>query len=402
MEGYCEKFFLVILNLLILTGAMIGCSNQDQQSFEQKHSFEKLSDAEFIINDEIFDQSVEEIIELTYPDGELNTEMFVREIENTSNYSLNEIELPNTFKYPITAMKGEEFVVILDETEFEKKHDVYFWNYLNDEAELLNLKTNEDFLIVEIALGSEHIYWIESDQNFIDKNPAWKINSYNITTKEINEVDSSESYKRISLIPRLNVSNNTLTYTVGEEDAEEYNHYIIMYEAQKKQKKSIFNIENVINPYLKPYINSNVIAFPEYFKDGWFLLIYDIEKEIMSKEPLIFLTDGEYPRNFHMIDNHIIYGSSQNILYALNINTGKQDIVSDRFSSGEIVGDRFYYIELGQLWRYNITTNSKEELYNSKEYWISGFEVNNQILSTVADQNSEGNIFYYLEFDVSN
>lgn len=389
----------LILSVLILLISIIGCTDKEQEVFNREEALTKLSNHEFFIDDDIFDKSAEEITEIMYPNQKLNTDLLVDEEQTSTQNAFNEIKLPQQLNFPLNAIRVKDIIVILDETEYEIQHDLYLWDPLKDNLQQLNLGIQEDFLIVEFVASSDYIYWIESDLDYENKDPNWRIRSYHLTTETIKEIDNSNNYEQISLIPRLNADQSKLTYTIGEQIGENYNHYVIMYDPELEQRTPIFNIENVITPYSNAFVNKDVIAFPEYFKEGWFLLIYDIKKDKITKESLPLLTEGEFLRSFYMKDEFIIYSSSLNVLYTINADTGEQNIISNRFSDGQILGNHFFFEELGEVWSYDLYKNKKENIYQSDDLWISSLDLNNNILSSTVMHTNKSNTFYYLEYD---
>lgn len=181
------------------------------------------------------------------------------------------------------------------------------------------------------------------------------------------------------------------------EETENYNHHVILYDSLKNEKYKILNIENLISPYTQVFINNEVIAFPEYFREGWKLLIYNLKEGSLKEEEIQTLTKGEYPRAFWFEKGYLVYVSSLNVLYSIDLELGEQNIVSNKAGRGLVFAGNCIYTEVGQLWVYNFEKNSKELLYDNTTHWISDIQLNNDVVSTIATHNNEGEIYCYLE-----
>lgn len=395
-----KRMITITISILTILISLVGCSTEVQESSykvkESNYKDRKLSTEQYILDEQILNESLEEMLNLLYPDGKVNAEAFVKEKKEMAQFTIKEAKLPEELNNPLIATREGDSILILDETEYLKRHDIYIWETNNESLKKLELNNNEGLIIVEFVFNNREIYWIESDCNYEDKNPFWNIKSYNIDTEKIREIDTSENYGRITLLPRLTASNNKLAYLVGEE-TESYNHHVILYDSLKNEKYKILNIENLISPYTKVFINNEVIAFPEYFKEGWKLLIYNLKDGSLQEEEMQSLTKGEYPQSFWFEKGHLAYVSSLNVLYSIELESGEQNIVSDKAGKGLIFDGNCIYTELGQLWVYNFEENSKGLLCDNTTHWIQGIQLNNDVVSTITTDNNEGKIYYYLE-----
>lgn len=383
-------FFIFSITLILL---FTSCDKGELEL--ENEPKEKHSHVEFELDDEILEQSVEDLGDKLYTNEE-KQQSLPQEVEAQTSYNIEEIELPSTFNEPVSAIKANDNnIIILDATVPEKQRDLYIWNSESNEITLLDINVPENHYITEVVADTEEIYWVESDQHHSIKDPNWQIKSYNITSGEITKVDSSDNYNKTLHIPHLHASDHYLAYVAGEENDEQHQ-YIILHDPQTKENEIVFNIDNIVEAYIAPYVNNEYVLFPDYVEDGWAILTYDIDNDKVSRENISLLTKGEFPRTFFIIDNHIMYGSNLNVLYALDKNSGVEKIITDRSSEAYVLNDELFFLEFGDVWRYHLANHTIENIIDAETNWVSNFSQNRKTLSTVS-QNDETLSYYYLQ-----
>lgn len=422
------KSYIKLLAIGVLAISLTGCgknqeinnspkqtetANQKQNDTELKHqgvveevykyNGEKLTTKRYIIDDEILDRSVIETQDMFYTDGEENTEIVVEQTEDEQILNIKTTKLPEKLSEPIYATRDNNNIIILNQTKPDVQNDIYIWNIDNDDLSKLDLEVKDGMNIISYVVNNGQIYWMQSDCNYEYKNPSWCINAYNIDTKESIQIDTSDDYDRSTLLPILTANNNRVAYIVGEEAKEIYNHYVVVYDRETNEKQNIFNIENVVTPYMQVFLEDDIVAVPEYFEDGWKLLIYDMNKQTLRREKMEFVTEGEYPREFWFQNDHIIYSSQLSILYSRDINSDEMNIVANGGVKGKVYDGKCIYSNSGSIEVYDIDSNTTEVLYEAeigKDFYFGGVSLDNNIFNATEYNSGDNELPYYIEFEL--
>jgi hypothetical protein len=189
----------------------------------------------------------------------------------------------------------------------------------------------------------------------------WSLYALNIKTGKCLEVDNSSNYGKTIMIPTFETYNGILAYLVGEEFEGNYHFYVNVYDGHENKK--IFHVENNIEtPYMSPYMDETQIALPNYFEDGWYMMIYNFDTDKIQYAKMKFLSEGEYPQIFHINGSKIIYGSNFKVLYLVDMENNEFKVIhygGGAIESSAYLANNFYYIANGSLWKFDIDTMKK-------------------------------------------
>ena len=323
--------------------------------------------ATFVINNEIFDASYEKVREWFFFDDSSKREGVL--IEEVSN--IEEGLLPISYILPkeitpTSTVSGNQdmcyYPAIYERGMDESIKGVFAYD----------LKSNAIFEIVRTERSEESINYCRWSDDIIfygktfesEGISEWSLHALNIKTGKCSEVDNSSNYEKTIMIPTFETYNGILAYLVGEEFEGNYHFYVNVYDGH--ENKNIFHIENnVETPYMSPYIDETQIAFPNYFEDGWYMMIYDFDTDKIQYAKMRFLSEGEYPQIFHIIGSKIIYGSNFRVLYLVDMENNEFKVV--HYGGGSIeksayLANAVYYIANGSLWKFNLDTMEKTVL----------------------------------------
>ena len=170
----------------------------------------------------------------------------------------------------------------------------------------------ENFYINELCVNNEFLLWVEINSD--NESNLIKYNKNNDSIMVIRESTQSKSIIPIC----LTISNsNVATWYESEynEKTEELNERIIIYDLEKDtiiEKKAYLHG----NPYLRPYIENNNIAYPFKENNKNFIDIYNIKIKTSKKIECVseiakMISNGEYTiwldnyndRNIYIYDN---------------------------------------------------------------------------------------------------
>lgn len=119
---------IITISISILI-SLVGCNMEVQESSykvkESNYKDRKLSTEQYILDEQILNESLEELSSLFYSDGKVNIEAFIKEKKEIAQLAIKETKLPEELINPLMATREEDNIIILDETEYLKRHDIY-------------------------------------------------------------------------------------------------------------------------------------------------------------------------------------------------------------------------------------------------------------------------------------
>ena len=359
---------IILLLLLIITGCaneQMPTNNIKEAETQQNVAVEnKPILATFEINDKKFDEGFQELRNWLYFDENSDKDKYlIEEKVREEEISLSTAQkLPESLISPFGSPGNGEKVCILDE------QTVYSYDLKTLELEEIMSSSSKEDIISQCCISGNNLYYKTENYSEGENKLQWNIWVMNLETGERLEIDNSKNYEGVSLIPILKVSGGKLTYLVGEEKTDGLRHYVYLY--HEGVNEVIFEVENVVIEYLSPYIDEKVLAVPDYFTDGWYLMIYELDTKNVRYAKIPFLTEGEFPYTFYVADEQIIYSSCYSVIYVKEEDSDGFQIIHD---NGGGLHDRsalfetdLYFIDGFDLWRFDLLEKKKEVLYDTE------------------------------------
>ena len=359
---------IILFLLLIITGCandQVATNNINEAETQQSMVVEnKPCLANFEINEKKFDEGFQVLRNWLYFDENSDKDKYlIEEKVAVEEISLSSAQkLPESLISPIGSSGNDEKVCILDE------QTIYSYDLKTLELEeIMSLSSKEDIISQCCISGNNLFYKTENYSEGEDK-PQWNIWVMNLETGERLEIDNSKNYEEVSLIPILKVSDGKLTYLVGEEKMDGLRHYVYLY--HDGVNEVIFEVQNVVIEYLSPYIDEKVLAIPDYFTDGWYLMIYEMDTKDVRYVKMPFLTEGEFPYTFFVADAQIIYSSCYSVIYLKEENSDGFEIIHDNggglHDCSVLFESDLYFIDGFDLWHFDLLEKKKEVLYDTE------------------------------------
>lgn len=297
-----------------------------------------------------------------YPNGRLNEEVFPRQAENPEILTGDEIELPDAIERPLFAINhGKKFLIeIMGENMGEIREVLWFdYDLESGVAEEVNFQQDKYSEILSIVSAGENVYWVEqtydyeigttTDYQFSGpSNIIWHMYCYS-PGGSVEVIDSWENYETTAWAPILNAMDNTIVYQMGEfvqnENGEEepVGHLFLL--EKDNSRRHLFDVRNVGNSYMVPYIEHETIVFPEYYDNGWNAVAFNYRTDEYELYPMQLLGEHEAPETISMIGDWMLYTSQHGIFYATDINTGKMQVVDigGGYKHGAVANGKAYY-----------------------------------------------------------
>lgn len=368
MKNICISIILFLL--LIVSGCakqQLPLDNSEHENIGQ--SMEVKSEplpATFEMNEDKFDEGFAQLRNWLYFDENSDKEKYlIEEVVCKETILVSAAQyLPENFDTPLS-YPGEDGSVCILENQV-----IYNYNLESLKLEKLLSVEIEENIINQCCISGNKLYYQLVDSNQDEENPWWSILVMDLDTGKISEIDNSDNYKETSLLPILKASNGKLTYLVGEEKQDGLYHYVYLYD--EGVNKVIFEVRNVIVQYLSPYIDEKVLAIPDYFEDGWYLMIYELDTHNTRYAEMPFLTEAEFPYAFHVADTQIIYSSCYSVIYLMDEKSDGFEIIHDGggglHDCSVLLGNDLYFIDIGDLWRFDLLQKKKEVVYEYESF----------------------------------
>jgi hypothetical protein len=314
-------------------------------------------------------------------------------IQKKTKADFDYVELIDVDKYNISAFYKDPLltdispddILILDETDWSTLcREITTFDYNNGKKAIHQISIDQNNTIYDIAYGKDFIYFVEASTNMDDVLSTWKIKKFNIITQETDLVDTCENYTNCTLQPRIWNEKDLLIYTIGEEIDGDIMHKIMLYKPNEDVIETL-KIKNIMNPYSVPKMNDGIITFPEYFSDGWHMLYYDIASQQTLIHKMSFISQMEYPRYFTVINNNMVYISSFNVLYMIDMNTDKWSIIDHGVHTVGILEDNIIYSTSG-LYIYSIKQDKTTKVFDYEDMFCGYFIQDKDKISLIGQE----------------
>ncbi len=383
---------------------------EEEISYPNGDSGAFLTDAHYYIDSDIFSKAWEEFDAIYYTEWQREDSKVVpREVEGNKTDPLVLLEFPDSVKSPSLPYVCGDKMYFFGSLPEEDDTYTHLFCYDMGKKEIINSYTPraEGMHFFHMAVTSDTIYWSESDLDHESGHPKWKVFSRDIKTGEVQEVDSWENYGPSALEPVLSSYGDRVAYIVGEDLEEPLpegiksmgNARYYVYLLEGGEKKRIFTVRNVGNPYEAPNLDEKALYFTEYFEDGWYLLTYYFQDGRITRQKLPFLTDGEFPDSAVRGSQHLFFHSSNlNVLYAYNFKTGQLQVLQDcggGVSRTALVGDRYLYTAMGKVYQYDPVKNTRSVWSETYVTFIAGGAEKTVFRLSEYDEDLKREIDYY-------
>ncbi|MBQ9765185.1 MAG: hypothetical protein IJW18_03200 [Lachnospiraceae bacterium] len=332
---------------------------------------------------------------IDYYKDKINIDYNEMDYDTQYNVQFNTVSTEEGFIISFTPYNDEIIIITerINEESLQQGVAAYereIWIHADDDYYKLEYEVSDSSNSIYSFVKTDSNYFIvEASKVDAEINNTWKI----ICVDRNNNskiIDQASNYNSSTLLPWLSFSENKIIYLVGDEDKEgNVGHVIKVYDEKEGNLTDSIKVFNVMNPYLKPIIDNNLIYYMDYDELGWYIFKYDVYSKNIVKYHTGMKEVYEHIKQFSVSEENISYINSFNELYLYSMIDNDNKIIDRSVHSAAVSDEVCMYTKNGDIFTCRADDMVVRKLLDDDKYYFYYFErFNNKFIGVTTNKDT--------------